>query len=159
MTDAPRRVLARGELPGAAFALGLLVSMFALKWFGVDGRPTARGANVRAEDAWNGLTLLRWLILLTVVVALASVALHVAQRGHGVKTDTSLAVAALATVSALLVAYRVLIEPPDPSSVVDQKLGALVGLGCAAGLAACSWETVRHFRALSARFRTLSSRP
>ncbi|HLJ03699.1 MAG TPA: hypothetical protein VKT31_09675 [Solirubrobacteraceae bacterium] len=147
----PRRVLAHGELPGAGFALALLVSMFALKWFGVDGRPTARGANVRAEDAWNGLTLLRWLIVLTVIVALAAVALHVAQRDHGVKTDTSLAVAALATVTAILLAYRVLIDLPDPNSVVDQKLGALVGLACAVALTACSWQTVRHFRALSSR--------
>jgi hypothetical protein len=141
-----RRVLARGELPGAVFALALLVSMFALKWFGVDGRPTARGANVRAEDAWNGLTLVRWLIVLTVIVVFAALALHLAQRRHGVRTDTSLTVAALATLTALAIAYRVLIDLPDPSSVVDQKLGALVGLACALGLAACSWETVRDLR-------------
>src|SRR5437660_12625256 len=106
----PRRALARGELPAGLFALALAVSLFALKWFGVDGRPTARGANVRAEDAWNGLTLLRWLIVLTVVVVFAALALHIAQRRHGVKTDTSLTVASLATLTAVLLACRVLID-------------------------------------------------
>ena len=139
-------VLARGELPGALLAGAMLVSMFAVKWFGVDGLPTARGASVRAEDAWNGLTDVRWLMLLTALVVLGSVALHVAQRAHGAKTDTSLPVAALATLTAALVAWRVLIDLPDPGSVVDQKLGAMAGLACALGTAVCSWETVRAFR-------------
>ena len=151
MSDAaPRRALARGELPGAAFALALLVSMFAVKWFGVDGMPTARGAGVRAEDAWNGLSDVRWLMLATVLATVASLALHIAQRRHGAKTDTSLLVAGLATLTAVLVAYRVLVDLPDPNSVVDQKLGALAGLACAIGLAACAWATVRDFRAARA---------
>jgi hypothetical protein len=141
-----RRVLARGELPAAVLALALLVSMFAVKWFGVDGLPTARGANVRAEDAWNGMSDVRWLMLLTVIVVLGSLALHIAQRGHGAKTDTSVPVAALATLTAGLLVYRVLIDLPDPNSVVDQKLGALGGLACALGLAVCSWETFRSLR-------------
>jgi hypothetical protein len=147
MSDPPRRrILARGELPGVVFAVALLVLMFAVKWFGVDGLPTARGANVRAEDAWNGLTDVRWLVLLTVLAAVTSLGLHVAQRRHGAKTDTSLLVAGLATLTAALLVYRVLIDLPDPNSVVDQKLGALGGLACAIGLAGCSWATVRDFR-------------
>ena len=112
----------------------------------MDGLPTARGANVRAEDAWNGLTDVRWVMLATALAALGSLALHIAQRRHGAKTDTSLLVAGLSTLTAVLIAYRVLIDLPDPNSVVDQKLGALAGLGCAIGLATCAWTTVRDFR-------------
>jgi hypothetical protein len=142
-----RPVLARGELPGAALALALAISMFAVKWFGVDGLPTGRGASVGAVDAWNGLSILRWLMLATVLAVAGSLALHLAQRGHGAKTDTSLLVAILATLTAALLAYRVLVDLPDPPSVVDQKLGALGGVACAIGVAVCSWETVREYRA------------
>lgn len=144
---APERILVRGEAVAAVCALGLLASMFALKWFGVDGIPGRTRKVVSTVDAWNGLTGVRWVMLAAVLVALGSVALHVGQRRHGAKTDTSRLLAAVASLAAALVAYRVLIHMPAPQSVVDQKLGALVGLAFALALAACAWETVRHVRA------------
>jgi hypothetical protein len=102
---------------------------------------------VRAEDAWNGLTDVRWLMLVTVILAVASPALHVAQRGRRASGDTSVLTAVLASVTAALVAYRVLIDLPDSSSVVDQKLGALIGAACAVGLAVVCWAAVRARRA------------
>ena len=44
--------------------------------------------------------MLRWLMLLTIVVAVGSLLLHVTQRSHGARTDTSLLVAALGALNA-----------------------------------------------------------
>src|ERR1700727_1728759 len=150
----------RGELTSAVSALGLLVIMFVTKWYGVAGVPdpsAARPAISTAENAWNGLTIVRWVMLVTIVAALGSVVLHASQRSHGSRTDTSLLIFALGAVTSLLLLYRVLIVLPQPTMVIDQKLGAMLGLGCAFGVALGGFESIReqrsHTRALSLRPR------
>ncbi len=84
----------RGELTSAVSALGLLAVMFLTKWYGVAGVPdpsAARPAISTAENAWNGLTIVRWVMLATIIAALGSVVVHASQRSHGTRTDTSLA--------------------------------------------------------------------
>lgn len=142
----PPRIFARGELAASGWGVALLVAMFALKWFGVDNIPGRTPNAVEAIDAWHGLTVLSWLMVLTVVLCFGSLALHVGQRRHGAKTDTSIVLAATSTLTAVLVAYRVLIHLPAPAAVVDQKLGALIGLGCAIAVAASAWTAVRDVR-------------
>ena len=139
-----------GELISFAGALTLLVLMFAFKWFGlaVTMSPSAQRAAVSsAEDAWNGLTLLRWLMLLTIVASLGAVVLHATQRSHPTKTDTSLLVTTLGALTAVLLAYRVLIDLPSPDRVVDQKLGAYLGLLAALAIAYGGYESIREQRA------------
>jgi hypothetical protein len=124
--------------------------MFAFKWFGLAATPSpsaARAAVSSAEDAWHGLTLLRWLMLVTIVASLGAVVLHATQRSHGVKTDTSLPVAALGTVTAVALAYRVLIDLPSPDRVVDQKLGAYLGVLAAVAIAYGGYASIREQRA------------
>jgi len=137
-----------GELISFICALALLPIMFLLDWYGVVGLPlrARRSGITTAENAWRVLTDLRWLMLLAIVAAMGSVVLHVSQRAHGTKTDTSLAVTAIGTVTALLVGYRVLIDPPDPRSVVDVKVGAYLGLLCAIGIAIGGYESFRQVR-------------
>ena len=133
--------------------------MFGLEWYGVVGVPRLQRSGVNtAEDAWNGLTLLRWPMLLTVLTALATVVLHASQRSHGARTDTGVAVAVSGTVTALLLAYRVLIDPPNPSSVVDVKLGAFLGLLAAIGIAVGGLESAREERRRRASRRSRSRR-
>ena len=139
-----------GELVSAVSALLLLILMFAVKWYGVAGVPDpsyARPAISGAEDAWNGMTGVRWVILATVIAALGSVALHASQRTHGTRTDTSRVVAALGTITSLLLIYRVLIALPGGGTVVDQKLGAILGLACALGIAWGGYESIIEQRA------------
>ncbi len=141
--------LREGEFISAIGALLLLIFMFAFKWFGLATTPSPsaeRAARSSAEDAWNGLTLVRWLMLLTILVALGSVALHARQRSHPVKTDTSRAIAAFGTLTAALLAYRVLIDLPSPRDVVDQKLGAYLGLLAALAIAFGGYEAIREER-------------
>jgi hypothetical protein len=137
---APQPRLRRGELVTAAWALALLVAMFAVKWYGVDNIPGRSPSVVNAVDAWNGLSVLRWPMLATILLTLASVALHLSQRDHGSQTDTSLVVAVATTLVAAGLVYRVLLVLPEAQAIVDQKLGALLGLGCGLAMAASAWQ-------------------
>jgi hypothetical protein len=139
-----------GELISAGFALLLLADTFALKWFGVAGVPDpsyARPAVSSAEDGWTALTLTRWVILAAIAVSIGSVFLHASQRRHGTKTDTSRVVATVGTAAALLVAYRVLVALPTADRVIDQKLGAFLGLLCTVGIAWGGYESLVEQRA------------
>ena len=139
-----------GALVSATSALALLVIMFATEWYGVAGVPdpsAVRPAVSTAENAWHGLTVTRWVLLATIVASIGAVVLHASQREHGNKTDTSLIVAALGGLSAVLLVYRVLIVLPSPTRVIDQKLGAFLGLLCALGIAWGGYEAIREQRA------------
>ncbi|MFZ0090057.1 MAG: hypothetical protein WAL63_11145 [Solirubrobacteraceae bacterium] len=140
-----------GELVSAGSALLLLVIMFATEWYGVAGVPDpsyARPAISSAENGWHGLTEVRWVLLATIAAAVGTVALHASQREHGSKTDTSRLVAGLGALSAILLIYRVLIVLPAGGKVIDQKLGAFLGLMCALGIAWGGYESIIEQRAL-----------
>jgi hypothetical protein len=154
----PPRVY-RGELTSALCALALLALMFGATWYGVAGVPdpsSARPAVSYAENAWNGLPIVRWVMLATIVAALGSVVLHASQRSHGTRTNTSLLLVTLGSLTSALLIYRVLIALPESSMVLDQKLGAVLGLGCALGIAIGGYESVREQRTL---IRAISLRP
>jgi hypothetical protein len=139
-----------GALVSATSALVLLVIMFATEWYGVAGVPdpsAVRPAVSTAENAWHGLTVTRWVLLATIVASIGAVVLHASQRAHGNKTDTSLIVAALGVLSAGLLIWRVLIVLPAGNRVIDQKLGAFLGLLCALGIAWGGYEAIREQRA------------
>lgn len=149
----------RGELTSAVSALLLLALMFLVKWYGVAGVPdpsAVRPAVSTAENAWNGLTLVRWVMLLTILAALGSVVLHASQRSHGTRTDTSLVILTLGSVTSVLLFFRVLISLPQADKVIDQKLGAFLGLLCALGIALGGYESMREQRTLA---RAVAMRP
>jgi hypothetical protein len=140
------RRIVHGELLSAVSAMALLIAMFGLEWFGVDGIPGRTRSLAWAENAWHGLTLVRWVMLLTVVVAAGAPLLHASQRSHGAKTSTSRAVLGLGSLTSALLIFRVLIDLPSSDQVVDQKLGALIGVLCALGIALGGFEAVREER-------------
>jgi hypothetical protein len=148
-----------GALVSAVSALALLVVLFAMEWYGVAGVPdpsAVRPAISSAENGWHGLTITRWVLLAAIVAAIGSVVLHASQRQHGNKTDTSLIVASLGAISSALLVYRVLIVLPAGTRVVDQKLGAVLGLLCALGIAWGGYESIREQRA---RIRAAAATP
>jgi hypothetical protein len=147
---APTPRIRVGALVSAVSALALLVILFAMEWYGVAGVPdpsAARPAVSTAENGWHGLTGTRWVLLAAIVAAVGAVVLHASQREHGNKTDTSLIVAALGVLSSVLLIYRVLIVLPAGARVIDQKLGAFLGLICALGIAWGGYEAIREQRA------------
>jgi hypothetical protein len=149
----------RGELTSAVCALALLVLMFGTEWYGVAGVPdpsAARPAMSYAENAWDALTIVRWVMLATIFAALGSVIVHASQRSHGTRTDTSLVLVTLGSLTSVLLLYRVLIVLPQSSMVIDQKLGAFLGLLCGFGIAIGGFESIREQRTLA---RAISLRP
>jgi hypothetical protein len=153
--------LRQGALIAAASASALLIVMFTMAWFGVDeipGRTPARMPLAHAVNAWHALSLVRWLMLVTIAVAIGSVLLHGSQRTHGAKTDTGAVVGGLGAVTAAVLIVRVLIDLPSPNSVVDQKLGAYLGILCAVGIALGGYEQMLEERARRRRSAP-SSRP
>jgi formate hydrogenlyase subunit 3/multisubunit Na+/H+ antiporter MnhD subunit len=152
----------RGELFSVAGAVALLILTFAFKWFGVAGvagRTTSRPASQSAINAWDALSVLRWLMLATILVAVGSFVLHSTQRGHGVRTNTSPLITAFGGVTAALVCYRVLIDLPDPSKVLDQKLGAMLGVLSALAIAFGGFDALREERARARQAMARSRRP
>ncbi len=154
-------LIGRGELVSALSALALLLLMFLTAWYGVDLLPSrflAGAGRETSETAWQGLTIVRWVMLLTIFVALGSVVLHLTQRSHGSQTETGALVAALGTVTFALLVYRVLIALPTPNKVVDQKLGAMLGLLCAIGIAVGGLASMREERIRAGRLVQRSRR-
>jgi hypothetical protein len=141
----------RGEFASAASAAVLFGLMVTVAWFGVNQPPgKANGAErVTTETGWDGLTIVRWLMLLTIAAAIGSLLLHVSQRSHGVSTDTHAAVTVLGALTAIALTIRVLIDLPSAASVVDQKLGAYLGLLAAYGIALGGYHALRESRAQS----------
>jgi hypothetical protein len=145
----PRTRVHVGELISLMSALALLVVMFATAWYGVAGVPdpsAARPAISTAADAWTVLTVTRWILVATIALVLGSVALHATQRRHGARTDTGLLVAGFGTLSGGLLIWRVLVALPGSGRVIDQKLGAVLGLACALGIAWGGYEALREER-------------
>lgn len=143
------RRIHHGEMASAASAVVLLALMFAAAWYGVDRPPGKTSGSERATSvtAWQALTVVRWLMLLTILAAVGSLILHLTQRAHGTSTDTNGTVTVLGTIIALLLTYRVLIDLPSPESIVDQKLGAYLGLLSAYGIALGGYHALRGARA------------
>ena len=141
--------LTRGELISALSAVLLLGLMFAVAWYGVDGipgRPDSRGGAAGAETAWQGLSVVRWLMLLTVILAFATLAVHAGRPARQVVAAVRLALLGVATIDAVVVVIRVLIDLPSPQRIVDQKLGAVLGVVAALGIAFGAYDAVREQR-------------
>jgi len=129
--------------------------MLAFAWYGVDGIPGSvdRTRIVWTQTGWQALTVARWVILATSLVAWGSLVLHASQRSHGSRTNTAPLVLALGTVTCGLLIYRVLIDLPAANQVVDQKLGSLLGLGFGLGIALGGWSSWVQERATERRRR------
>jgi hypothetical protein len=143
------RSLTWGELISGVSALALLVLTLVVPWYGVDGipgQPGSRGGMAGTQTGWEGLTDVRWLILLTVLVAFATLAVHAVGPARQTVAALRLALLALAWATAVVLVVRVLIDLPSSEEVVDQKLGALIGLAAALGLAIGASQAIREQR-------------
>jgi hypothetical protein len=138
--------LRRGELIVGAGTLVLLVSMFALKWYGPSApfHPTAVSLGVPTSvNGWNALTHLRWLMLVTIACGLALVYLQAARRAPAVPVTFSVIVTVLGLLTALALFYRVVINEPGSDGVIDQKAGAFVGLASAIAIVIGGYLSMR----------------
>jgi hypothetical protein len=128
--------LRRGEIVAAVGAILLFVFMFFFKWYGVSlpsgTNEIAKSFGVDLGDisinGWHGHSVLRWLMLLTIIAALTLAFLTATQRTVALPVTMAVIVTALAALLTVLLAYRVLLNEPGPNSLIDVKLGAWLGL-------------------------------
>jgi hypothetical protein len=143
--------LRRGELVAAVGAILLFVFLFFFKWYGVafpDGvsqQAEALGIDLggASVDGWTGHSVLRWLMLLTIVAALALAFLTATQRTVALPVTMAVIVTALAALLTLLLAYRVLLNEPGPNDVIEVKIGAWLGLISSAVIAYGGYLSMR----------------
>jgi succinate-acetate transporter protein len=139
--------LRRGEVIVGVSAIVLLASMFALKWYGLSGviSPTAAKLGVATSvNGWDALTVLRWLVALTVVCALSLVFLQASRRAPALPATISAITIVLGFITVLALLYRVLINEPGPDNLVEQRAGAYVGLLSAIALAYGAYQSLRQ---------------
>jgi hypothetical protein len=126
--------LRRGELIVGGAAVVLIASMLALPWYGVKGQlaPTAASLGRQTSwDGWTGLSHLRWLVLVTVLVSFALVAVQASRRAPALPVTVSVTVTVLGLVTTLALVYRVVINTPGAASLVERKAGGFVGIAAA----------------------------
>jgi len=130
-----------------AGAIVLLASMFALDWYGLTSAVSLDSARLgfkTSVNGWDGLTNLRWLMLVTIACGLTLVFLQATRRSPALPAVFSVFVTVLAILTLLSLIYRVLINEPGPDSLVDQKAGAYVGLLSALALAYGGYLSMRR---------------
>jgi hypothetical protein len=93
------------------------------------------------------MSVIRWVMLLSILVAAAGLLVHLVPASRITVALIRTAVALVGSLTAVLLTYRVLINLPSPSDVVDQKLGAVLGVICAYGIAVGGFESIREQRA------------
>jgi hypothetical protein len=131
MTFDPAR-LRRGEWLAGASAIALVVFLFALKWYRL-------GVPARSVNGWHGVTHLRWLMLLTILAALALVYLQATRAAPAVPVSMSVIVTLLGALAFLWLGYRVVISPPP-----HQQAGAFLGLVATIAIACGGYLSMRE---------------
>lgn len=105
--------LRRGEILAGASALALLVFLFALDWLRVSGD---------TRNGWSAVPVLRWLIVVAALVALALTLTQATRAAPAVPVSLSVIATVLSALSVLLLVIRLLTTGGTP------QLGAYLGL-------------------------------
>ncbi len=129
MSFSPHR-LRRGEWLAGTGAVVLLVSMFLLSWYGPTSTLSraAGGSGLSSSaNAWHTLTTARWVMLITIVLALALAYFQGARRSPAVPVSLSVFVTVFALITVVILIDRVLIDPPG-GDLAEAKAGAYIGL-------------------------------
>jgi hypothetical protein len=135
--------LRRGELIAGVSGIVLLASVVLLPWYGTSGTAAALGGSSTASG-WSSLSILRWLILLDSLTALALAFSQAALRPPALPVTLSVVATALGVPTAIAVIYRVLINLPGPDNLIGQRLGAFVGLLAAVALVYGAFTSLRR---------------
>jgi hypothetical protein len=139
--------LRRGEWIVGGGAVALTAAMFLTPWYGVKGPlgPTAASLGRSTSwDGWHGLTNLRWLVVITILVALALVWLQATRRAPALPVTFGVIVMVLGLVTTVALIYRVLIDVPGASSIVERKAGGFVGLVASIAIFSGAYLSIRE---------------
>ncbi|MDX6642428.1 MAG: hypothetical protein QOD76_390 [Solirubrobacteraceae bacterium] len=145
-----------GEVTAGVAGLVLLFDLFVLKWYEFtpassgSGLNDATGVSIKslpgagvAHNGWNSLTVLRWIILLTIIVALGLAVITLTQRSTALPVSASVLATGMGVFTALLILYRI-INQPGPNDLASVKLGAWLGLFAAVGVGCGGFQAMRE---------------
>jgi hypothetical protein len=139
--------LRSGELIAGASATALLIFLFAPEWYSLKGTLAPTATILGARSSWNGwwgLAGARYLVLVTIAVALALVYFQAAQRAPALPVALSVIVLVLGGACVIALVYRVLAGPPSGGSLLDTQVGPYLGLVAAAGIAYGGFRSLRE---------------
>ncbi|MDO8212878.1 hypothetical protein [Conexibacter sp. CPCC 206217] len=118
-----------GEWIAGAGGVLLLLSLFLLDWYSVGGGAFfTRGSVDLSANGWHTHSVLRWFMLLTILAALILFVATLTQQTPAFSSAWAPVLTALAFVTTVFVAYRVVINEPGPNEFVDVDVGAWIGL-------------------------------
>src|SRR5947209_16782205 len=129
--------LRRGEVLAGTGSVLLLVAMFLFTW---DNSPNPGGQGVITTpvDGWHALTVVRWLMLVTIICGLALALFQARMRAPAVPVTLSLFTMLIAGITSIALFVRVLLDPPD-----DIHFGGLLGLVSACAVWFGGWLSLR----------------
>ncbi len=120
--------LRRGEILAGLAAIGLLVLVFVVPWFG-SGHTTATG--------WHSLPVLRWFLLVTAGAGLLLAFFQETRRAPALPVVMAVIVTLLALVTAILLIIRL------PTAADTPQVGAYLGLVCVAAIGVGGFFSMR----------------
>ena len=130
------RRLRSGELLAAAGAVGLAVVLFA-DWFS-------------GQSGWSTLTVGRFLLVLTILLALTLVLVTLRAGTVSTALTTAVVTVGIGALALLYLLYRVGIDEPGRNALVSVDVGAYLGLLCLLATLAGTWWTIKDERTDSA---------
>lgn len=125
----------------AASAVVLLTVTFLMSWYTmtlVSGGAGPKYFVTESVNGWDGVSHLRWLILITIVAALLLFVLQATRRAPALPVTVSLFVTLLGGLTVIWLVYRVVIDPAG-----GRRPGGWVGLVAALVL---TWGAFRSLR-------------
>jgi hypothetical protein len=123
----------RGGLRIAAIgAVLLFIFLFFFDWYTIGGTLGAlvekAGVSKPTVNGWHSHSILRWFMLLTIIGTVTLAYLAAAGRKLSMAVSPTAILTALSGITAICLAYRVIINNPGPDSVITTKIGAWLGL-------------------------------
>lgn len=130
--------LRQGEVIAAVGSVVLLVAMLLFSWDNVPN-PGGKGVITTPIDGWHTLTVVRWLMLLTILCGLALALLQARMRAPALPVTFSLFTMLIGGITSIALFVRVLLDPPD-----GIHFGGVLGLVSACAVAYGGWASVRE---------------
>ena len=98
-------------------AIAFLIFLFIFKWYGGSASSSVGGVSFSSSaNGWHTFTNSRWIWLITIVVALASVAISAGMFDFKSPIQPGVLVAGLGALSAILILYRIIHHPSGGAS-------------------------------------------
>jgi hypothetical protein len=136
--------LTRGQTIAALGGVVLFVSLF-LDWYSLDAGAlgSVLGGIDLSASGWEAFSWVDLLCALTAIVAVGAALLTATSRTVAIPVGTSVVVAALGAVSAVVILYRI-VNQPGPNDLIVVEVGAYLGLIAAAAVGVGGWLEMRE---------------